>query len=116
MKARKALKRLDEIEVLLSGILQHFEGIDLGVRVLLERAQADIFLARGELSGLPQTKSSDAVEPKVEVKEAAPTRSAAKRPPAKKSAAKSAVVKKAAVKKTAVKKAAPKKAAPKKAK
>ena len=47
MKAKKALKRLNKVETILSNVIDQFPSSARGLRELLESAKAHVVLARG---------------------------------------------------------------------
>ena len=45
MKAKKAIKRLNEVEALLSDVIDHYAATDKGMRELLDSAKESVFRA-----------------------------------------------------------------------
>ena len=61
MKAKKALKRLNRVEELLSNVVDQYAGSERGVRNLLESAKASVVQAKEAVS--QQTLPADAKKP-----------------------------------------------------
>jgi hypothetical protein len=70
VKTKKALKRLDRVEALLSKVIAQFAGYEKGVRELLDSAKASVVIARGKAKASAKAKSSTAGKSSKKVKPA----------------------------------------------
>jgi hypothetical protein len=66
MKVKKAVKRLERVETLLTGVLDQFSGGKPGFRKLLDSAKGSVTRAREEIH--PQSASSAEKKPPVQAK------------------------------------------------
>ncbi len=57
MKAKKAIKRLDHVEALLSGVIDEFSGAEGDVRELLDSAKETVFRAKSKVNEREKPKS-----------------------------------------------------------
>ena len=66
MKAKKAVKRLNEVEALLSDVIDHYAATDKSLRELLDSAKESVFRAKESVSEQekPAKKKTSAVKRK----------------------------------------------------
>ena len=84
LKIKKALKRLDRAEVLLSKVIDQYPADELGVRELLDSARTSVSRAKAKAQPATRSVSPGKVKTRVKAKSAtrrkAPTKAKAGRP------------------------------------